>query len=96
MGAEVPVLAPVAAEGAVHTGQAPGDKGGVSTGLSTVISRLPGKIKFFEGGGFDKAKVRNGFGETHRLKRQTSGSLTIYSTVKYKLGFIAHRWAGVK
>lgn len=35
MGAEVSVFAPVAAEGAVHTGQAPGDKGGVSTGLST-------------------------------------------------------------
>lgn len=49
MGAEVPVLAPVAAEGAVHTGQAPGDKGGVSTRLSTVISRLPGKINSLRG-----------------------------------------------
>lgn len=35
VGAQVPVLAPVAAEGAVHAGQAPGGKAGVSTGLST-------------------------------------------------------------
>lgn len=32
MGAEVPVLAPVAAEGAVHTGQAPGGKEGSAQG----------------------------------------------------------------
>lgn len=36
VGAQIPVLAPVAAESAVHTGQAPGGKGGVSTGLSTL------------------------------------------------------------
>lgn len=50
VGAQVAVLAPVAAEGAVDTRQAPAGRAGVSTGLSTSaglhsppgIARIPG------------------------------------------------------
>lgn len=102
VGAQVPVLAPVAAEGTVHTGQAPGGERGkhslsTSTGLQPCQKfSLPGKIIPLVGVVLIEHKTRNGFGKPHTLQRQTWGCLTVYPTAKCKLGFSAHPWIGVK
>jgi len=109
VGAEVPVLAPVAAESAVHTRQAPGGREdelrrrsspwevSVGTDRPSQKSRrrvLHGQIISLEGR-FDTTKVTDRLGK-HTFKRQSLSNLTTNSLTKYKLGFTAHRCIGVK
>lgn len=106
MGAEVPVLAPVAAESTVHTGQAPG-------GRKEELRRRapPWEVPTV----MDRSSQKSRLSASHRKmislercfettevcclgkltpQRQSLSHLTTHSVIKDKLGFAAHHRTG--